>query len=59
MLYSDEDYENFYVCYKAEGLPRNLTMKAFSINNKVSWNLFDKWYSDTRHCIELVNVTGL
>lgn len=59
MLCSNEDFENFYVRYKAEGLPRNLTVKAFCLKNKVPWNLFDKWYRDTRHRIEPVKVEGL
>lgn len=58
MLYSNEDFENFYVRYKAEGLPRNMTVKAFCIHNKVPWNLFDKWYRDTRHRIAPVTISG-
>lgn len=58
MYYSNEDFENFYVRYKAEGVPRNITIQQFCIQNKVSWNLFNKWYRDTRHRIEEVAVTG-
>jgi len=58
MYYSNEDFENFYVRYKAEGLPRNITVKDFCIRNNVPWNLFDKWYRDTRHRIKEVAVTG-
>lgn len=58
MLYSNEDFENFYVRYKAEALPKNITIKAFCIHNKVPWNLFDKWYRDTRHRIEPVSIEG-
>lgn len=58
MLYSNEDFENFYVRYKAEALPKNITVKAFCIHNKVPWNLFDKWYRDTRHRIEPVSIKG-
>ena len=58
MLYSNEDFENFYVRYKAEALPKNITVKAFCIHNKVPWNLFDKWYRDTRHRIEPVSIEG-
>lgn len=43
MYYSNEDFENFYVRYKAEGLPQKVCMKEFCIRNKVPWNLFDKW----------------
>lgn len=58
MYYSNEDFENFYVRYKAEGLPRKVCMKEFCIRNKVPWNLFDKWYHDTHHRIVEVKVTG-
>lgn len=58
MYYSNEDFENFYVRYKAEGLPRNISIQEFCMQNKVSWNLFNKWYRDTRHRIKEVAVTG-
>lgn len=58
MYYSNEDFENFYVRYKAEGLPRNICLKEFCMRNKVPWNLFDKWHRDTHHRIEEVRVIG-
>lgn len=58
MYYSNEDFENFYVRYKAEGLPQNISIQQFCIKNEVSWNLFNKWYRDTRHRIQEVTVTG-
>lgn len=57
-MYSSEDFENFFVRYKAEGLPRKLSVKEFCIRNNVPFNLFDKWYRDTRHRIVPVNVEG-
>lgn len=58
MYYSNEDFENFYIRYKAEGLPQKVTIQEYCIRNKVSWNLFNKWYRDTRHRIKEVAVTG-
>ena len=58
MYYSNEDFENFYVRYKAEGLPRNICLKEFCMRNNVPWNLFDKWHRDTHHRIVPVQVTG-
>lgn len=58
MYYSNEDFENFYVRYKAEGLPQKVCMKEFCIRNNVPWNLFDKWYHDTHHRIVEVKVNG-
>ncbi len=59
MYYSNEDLENFYVRYKAEGLPRKISIQEYCLRNKVPWNLFNKWYRDTRHRIEEVTVIGL
>ena len=58
MYYRNEDFENFYVRYKAEGLPQKLSIQEYCLRNKVSWNLFNKWYRDTRHRIKEVTVTG-
>ena len=58
IMYSNEDFENFYIRYKAEGLPRNISVKSWCIKNKVPWNLFNKWYLDTRHRIVPVDVEG-
>lgn len=58
MYYSNEDFENFYVRYKAEGLPHNVCMKEFCIRNNVPWNLFEKWFRDTHHRIVPVQVKG-
>lgn len=57
-MYSSEDFERFYIRYKAEGLPRKLSIQEFCIRNNVQWNLFNKWYRDTRHKIVPVEVTG-
>lgn len=57
-MYSNEDFENFYVRYKVEGLPKGMSIQSWCIKNKVSWNLFNKWYRDTRHRIVPVNVEG-
>jgi hypothetical protein len=35
-MYSNEYFENFYVRYKAEKLPRNISVREFCIRNKDS-----------------------
>lgn len=35
-----------------------MTIQTWCIKNKVSWNLFNRWYRDTRHRIVPVEVTG-
>ena len=57
-MYSNEDFENFYVRYKAEALPKGISIQSWCMRNKVSWNLFNKWYRDTRHRIVPVDVEG-
>lgn len=57
-MYSNEDFENFYIRYKAEGLPGKMSIQSFWMKNKVSWNLFNKWYTDTRSRIRPVSITG-
>jgi len=57
-MYSSEDFENFYVRYKAEALPKGISIQSWCMKNKVSWNLFNKWYRDTRHRIVAVDVEG-
>ena len=59
MVYSDSDFERFYIRYMAEAMPRGESIQAFCSRNKVPYNLFDKWYRDTRHKIEPLQVTGM
>lgn len=58
MVYSDSDFERFYLRYMAEAMPRGESIQAFCSRNKIPHNLFDKWYADTRHKVEPVEVTG-
>lgn len=59
MTYSNEDFERFYIRYKAEAMPRGVSIQAYCSNNNVPYNLFDKWYRDTRHKIVNVRVDGI
>lgn len=58
MTYSNEDLERFYIRYQAEAMPRGESIQAFCDKNKVPFNLFNKWYRDTRHSIVNVQVDG-
>lgn len=58
MTYSSEDFERFYLRYKAEAMPRGVSIQAYCSKNKVPFNLFDKWYTDTRHRLVPVQVEG-
>lgn len=48
-LFKNEDFERLLVKYTSEGLPAGESLQNFCDRNKVPFNLFDKWYRDTRH----------
>ena len=46
-MYSSEDFERLFIRYKGE-----------AHRNNVPYNLFEKWYKDTRHRVVEVTVDG-
>lgn len=59
MTYTAEDFERFFIRYKAEGMPSGVSLQKYCADNKVPYNLFLKWYKDTRHKVVPLEVTGL
>lgn len=57
-MYSSSDFERLFIRYKAEAMPQGESIQNFCLKNKVPYNLFHKWYKDTRHQIVLVQVEG-
>ena len=57
-MYSSEDLERFYFQYKTEALPHGVSIQDFCVRNKVPYNIFSKWYKDTRKEIVEVTVDG-
>ena len=57
-MYSNSDFERFFIRYKAEAVPGKETIQTFCLKNKVPYNLFEKWYRDTRHKLVSVQVKG-
>lgn len=57
-MYKNEDFERFFLRYKAEAYPAGESIQSFCIKNNVAYNLFEKWYKDTRHGIVEVKVNG-
>ena len=55
-MYSSEDLERFYFQYQTEALPHGESIQSFCVKNKVSYNIFSKWYKDTRKQIVEVKV---
>lgn len=57
-MYSNSDFERFFIRYKAEAVPAGESMQKFCFRNKLPYNLFEKWYKDTRHKLVPVHVEG-
>lgn len=47
-----------FIRYKAEAMPQGESIQDFCLKNKVPYNLFNKWYMDTRHHNIPVHVEG-
>ena len=58
-MYSSEDLERFYFQYQTEAMPNGISIEQFCSRNKVPYNIFYKWYKDTRNKIVEVKVDGL
>lgn len=58
-MYSSEDLERFYFQYQTESLPTGESVQSFCKRNKVPYNIFQKWYKDTRNKIVEVKVDGM
>ena len=48
----------FWVCYKLRGIPAGVSIEKFYMSNQVPYNLFAKWYKNTRKQIIPVLVLG-
>ena len=57
-MYSSSDFERLFIRCKAEAVPEGESIQVFCLKNKVPYNLFHKWYKDTRHQIVPVHVEG-
>ena len=57
-MYSYNDFERLFLRYKLEGIPAGVSIEKFCMSNKVPYNLFSKWYKDTRKKVILVQALG-
>ena len=57
-MYSREDFERFFIRYKGEAYHKGKSIQTFCHRNKIPYNLFEKWYKDTRHKVVEVSVSG-
>ena len=58
-MYSSEDLERFYFQYQTEALPHGESLQSFCVKNKVPYNIFQKWYRDTRKKVVEGQVEGV
>ena len=58
IMYSSEDLERFYFQYQTEALPHGESLQSFCLKNKVPYNIFQKWFKDTRITHEEKTKTG-
>ena len=47
-MYNNEDFERLFIRYKGEAYPKGESIQTFCHRNNVPYNLFEKWYKDTR-----------
>ena len=57
-MYSSEDLERFYFQYQSEALPHGESIQSFCVKNKVPYNIFSRWYKDTRKKVVEVKEDG-
>ena len=57
-MYSNEELERFYFKYQTEALPHGQSIQSFCLTNNVPYNIFSKWYRDTRRKVVAVHVDG-
>ena len=48
-MYSNSDFERFFLRYKSEALMNKESIQAFCLRNKVPYNLFEQWYGALYH----------
>ena len=58
IMYSSEDLESFYFQYQTEALPHGESLQSFCVRNKVPYNIFQKWFKDTRKKVIEVQING-
>ncbi|WP_229088131.1 hypothetical protein [Bacteroides congonensis] len=57
-MYISEDLERFYFQYQTEAFPHGESLQSFCVKNKVPYNIFQKWFKDTRKKVVEVQMDG-
>ena len=50
--------KGFYFQYQTEALPHGEPLQSFCVRNKVPYNIFQKWFKDTRKKVVEVQIDG-
>ncbi len=58
-MLSGEDLERFYFQYQTEAVPLGMSVQTFCLRNNVPYNIFHKWYKDTRKRIVRIQMDGI
>lgn len=57
-MYSSEELKGFYFQYQTEALPHVESLQSFCVKNKAPYNIFQKWFKDTRKKVVEVQIDG-
>ena len=58
IMYSSEDLERFYFQYQTEALPYGEISPIVLCQEQIPYNIFQKWFKDTRKKVVEVQVDG-
>lgn len=58
-MYSSEDFERFYFQYQTESFPHGESLQSFCVKHNVTYNIFQKWFKDTRKKVVEVRIDGV
>jgi hypothetical protein len=58
-MYNTKDFEKLWFLYKTEGVPRNISIEIFCMQNGIPYNAFSKWFKDTHKNIVPVAINGI
>jgi hypothetical protein len=58
-MYSSDNLERFYFQYQTEALPHGESLQSFCVKHKVPYNIFHKWFKDTRKKVVEVQIDGI
>ena len=58
-MFSSKDFEKCWFLYQSEGLPHNISIEEFCLQQGVPVNEVNKWYRSTHKRIHPIQVDGV